>query len=355
MDDVRKLSAIRGCLLGGAIGDALGYAVEFWDWKRIQRRYGEGGIQAYEPDFQSGLALISDDTQMSLFTANGLLSHDARKAAGLPVVSPEMSIFSAYLDWYHCQCSPTMPKDNHSWLSELPEMHERRAPGNTCMSALRAGEPGSTAEPANNSKGCGGIMRVAPVALWGRGVVPIEQTDRLAAEAAALTHGHPLGWMSAAALADIVARAAFGEGDRDLYAITEACKSAMSEIYRGNAFLDKLIRIIDQAVEMSRNDAADVDNIHRIGGGWTGDDALGISLYCALKYQDDFSKAVIASVNHSGDSDSTGAITGNIVGARLGEAGIEEKWLDGLELKSEILELAEALSNGPADARKYLL
>lgn len=58
--------------------------------------------------------------------------------------------------------------------------------------------------------------------------------------------------------------------------------------------------------------------IAQLGVGWVGEEALAISVYCALKYQDDFKEAVIAAVNRNGDSDSTGAITGNILGAYLG-------------------------------------
>ena len=73
---------------------------------------------------------------------------------------------------------------------------------------------------------------------------------------------------------------------------------------------------------------------------------MGVALYCSLKYQNDFSKAVTAAVNHSGDSDSTGAIVGNIIGAWLGYEAIEEKWLKDLELKRVLLETADDLWAG---------
>ncbi|MBR5057195.1 MAG: ADP-ribosylglycohydrolase family protein, partial [Clostridiales bacterium] len=67
---------------------------------------------------------------------------------------------------------------------------------------------------------------------------------------------------------------------------------------------------------------------------------------CALRHSDDFSSAIIAAVNHSGDSDSTGSITGNIVGALLGYDAIDEKWKKDLELKDTILEIADDLCYG---------
>ena len=339
-----RFSSIYGCLVGGAIGDALGTPVEFMRWSEIQRRYGEEGIQSLEMDFEQGLALISDDTQMSLFTANGLLVYDTYRTLFKESPAPEQCIYEAYRDWYHCQCSLHMPKDNHSWLSDLQEMHERRAPGNTCLSALRTGDAGSIEKPINFSKGCGGIMRVAPVALWGIGKRSVEDTDRLAAQAAALTHGHPLGYMPSAALADIISRIL--TGTRDMQAVMDATRVAMGSLFGSEPCLNELLRMIDQAVELTRNDHSDVENIHAIGEGWTGEEALGIAIYCSVKYQDDFSRAIIAAVNHNGDSDSTGAIAGNIVGARLGMEAIDGKWLRGLELKNPILELASDLYHG---------
>ena len=90
----------------------------------------------------------------------------------------------------------------------------------------------------------------------------------------------------------------------------------------------------------------DLDNIHQLGEGWVAEETLGISLYCALKYQNDFSAGIIASVNHKGDSDSTGAVTGNILGALVGYDAIEEKWKKNLELHDVILEMADDLCHG---------
>lgn len=344
----RYLSAIRGSLVGGAVGDALGYPVEFLRWKEIQKEYGPEGIQKYTLDYEEGAAIISDDTQMALFTANGLLTGDTGNILKKADYSPAVYIYDAYRDWYFCQQSMKLPPRNHSWLSVIPEMHKRRAPGGTCLSALRAGEPGDMEEPINFSKGCGGIMRVAPIALWDQGKRPIEEIDLLGAKAAALTHGHPLGYMPAAALVHLVSRAAFGDHGEEsgLYAVAADCRETMKRLFAENGFLAELLRVMDQAVELSRNDKPDVENITAIGEGWTGEEALGIALYCSLKYQNDFSKAVIAAVNHKGDSDSTGAVTGNIVGAWLGYEAIDEKWLRDLELKRVLLDVADDLYAG---------
>ena len=64
---------IRGSLIGGAAGDALGYPVEFSSYEGIVRKYGKQGITSYEKNPETGLAELSDDTQMTLFTATGLM------------------------------------------------------------------------------------------------------------------------------------------------------------------------------------------------------------------------------------------------------------------------------------------
>ncbi len=106
---------------------------------------------------------------------------------------------------------------------------------------------------------------------------------------------------------------------------------------------------------MDRND---LEAIHRLGEGWTGEEALAIAVYCALKYEGDFDRALLVAVNHKGDRDSTGAVAGNILGARLGLSGIPEKYVRDLELKDVILEIADDLYRGrapedPVWRRKY--
>ena len=81
-EDERRSDAIRGCIFGGAVGDALGFPVEFLREEQIFQKYGENGITRYTKDRISGKAMISDDTQMSLFTANGLLVWETRTVHG---------------------------------------------------------------------------------------------------------------------------------------------------------------------------------------------------------------------------------------------------------------------------------
>ena len=216
VEQVSGRDSYRGCLVAGAAGDALGYAVEFMGEAAIFGRYGEKGITGYE--LTHGKALISDDTQMTLFTAEGLLRAAAAGKAPGDVKGFAACVNEAYLDWLATQEEPYRPAAARggSRLSGVPELYARRAPGGTCLSALRAGGGGTADRPINNSKGCGGVMRAAPVGLLQGAGWSDEDVCRLGAEAAAATHGHPLGWMSAAALALIVrAVSQSGAGVRD--------------------------------------------------------------------------------------------------------------------------------------------
>ncbi|MDE7442425.1 MAG: ADP-ribosylglycohydrolase family protein [Muribaculaceae bacterium] len=75
-------------------------------------------------------------------------------------------------------------------------------------------------------------------------------------------------------------------------------------------------------------------------GGAIGD-ALAISLFCVARHIDDFRKAIVSAVNHGGDSDSTGAVAGNIIGSILGMKGIPEEYLSELQLTSLMSDMAE--------------
>lgn len=336
---------IRGCLLGGAAGDALGYPVEFMTYDEILRRYGSDGICGYSLDFEEGLALISDDTQMTLFTANGILLGKTENMLSRENKPICVYVYKAYMDWLATQMRNNQLENPVTWLYDLPDLHVRRAPGMTCMRALMSGKLGSVEDPINDSKGCGGIMRAAPAGLCDSEYI---EPGMLGAEISAITHGHPLGYISAAALALIVHNAVYrhDESTDTLKSIVLDVMNTVSEMFAGDSYQHELRAIVDKAVSLSENSRSDKENIVELGEGWVAEETLAIAVYCSLKYSMDFSKGIIAAVNHDGDSDSTGAVTGNILGAWLGYNKIEEKWKRNLELKRTILEIADDLCDG---------
>ncbi len=302
---MRNIDKFRGCLIGGAAGDALGYEVEFDSEEEIRSRFGKDGITAYVR--RDGLALISDDTQMTLFTAEGLLLSNGSAADSVN------SIRQMYLDWYRTQNEAyPLPDASESRLLSTPELFSRRKPGTTCLNALAGGARGSVASPLNNSKGCGGVMRVAPIGLFfAESGTSYEVSDMLAAEAAALTHGHDLGYIPAAALVHIVRAAVENVTLKD--AVNDAI-AAMEKLFPNAAHIADFTVIMRKAVQLAETETDDLSAIHQLGEGWVAEETLAIAVYCALKYRNDFDKALRKAVNHKGDSDSTGAVCGNILG-----------------------------------------
>ncbi len=359
-ENEKYLDQIRGCLFGGAVGDALGYPVEFYRDREIRAKYGDQGITEYLLDPATGKALISDDTQMTLFTANGLLVGDTRGATRGVQGLPRMYVHLAYLDWLTTQEESYeeyqrrvagSEEDQRSWLLDVPELFSRRAPGNTCLSALRTLRDENLFADSyrefalNDSKGCGGVMRVAPLAL-NYGSLESDLLDREGAEIAAITHSNSLGYMPAAVLVHIIRSLVFehtNEHEVNLKSVVLDAKNAVRKLFQDDEQIDILTNLIDQAIALSENGKEDRVNIPILGEGWVAEETLAIAIYCALRHQDSFSDGVIAAVNHNGDSDSTGAVTGNILGALLGYDAIEAKWKENLELAEVILEVADDL------------
>lgn len=342
---------IRGSLIGGAIGDALGYPIEFiFSYKAIQARYGENGItrldthQHWLPEEeQAGKAVFSDDTQMTLYTANGLLNAKKQK------IAYKYGIAQAYIEWYLIQVGRKSGKFKDCWLSTIPALNKRRAPGNTCLTALEAIYHGK--EPFNNSKGCGGVMRIAPIPLYAAvdNRMDIMDADRLAADAAEITHLHPLGFIPAALMSHVIYRLAQDEQrTQDAFvSYIEEGLAALDQIFPQNPQeVNQMKKLIGLAIQFAYNEKSDLLNIEFLGEGWVAEETLAIALYCAIRYFDNFEQALIASVNHGGDSDSTGAVTGNILGAAIGYTALPQHFKDNLEQVDVILHMADDLYRG---------
>jgi ADP-ribosylglycohydrolase len=346
--------AVLGMMVGGAVGDALGNPVEFLGIDAIRQHYGPAGISS----FPESPGVITDDTQMSLFTLEALIEADLdAKAGGTTPVGDFLR--NAYLRWWATQREESLAADKPGWatgwLFGVRELWVRRAPGNTCLSALRSiahgGPVGTVERPINDSKGCGGVMRAAPAALWGESAA---DAFRLGAQAAAVTHGHPSGYLSAGLLAHLV---------RDLLeraTWAEAVEHGRAELVRWAGHEEQLAAL-DAAVELAAAGPPGPETIAaRLGGGWVGEEALAIAV-CAALSAEAFEDGVVVAVNHSGDSDSTGAIAGNLLGAYHGAPAVPARWWDGVELRrvievltaDAITGLGEHAPNDPRWSTRY--
>ncbi len=343
------LDKIKGCLFGGAGGDALGAPVEFLQDFLIFKKYGENGITELELcDTEKGKkALVTDDTQMTLFTAAGMI--DALEKYAPPMSADYIKfIYENYMSWLTTQEDFMLSSEmSPSWLLKFEELRHRRGPGNTCLSALRLGYNGSIEYRINSSKGCGGVMRAAPIGFLTALKFPmnIKEIGLLGAESAAITHGHELGFTPAAFLAMAVAYILNG---RTIYDAILLSKNTFFEIFPEKTDLrDRFTELVERALELARadEDIDDLDAIRELGGGWVAEETLAIAIYCSVRYSDNFEKALVAAVNHSGDSDSTGAVTGNILGAYIGYEKIPAKFKENIDVEEAIESIVSKFSN----------
>lgn len=341
MTDQDLLIKSRACLLGGAIGDALGAPVEFMSEAQIHAQFGGQGLTDMVPAYGK-LGAITDDTQMMLFTAEGLLRGQVR---GLEkgITSYEGCVHHAYMRWLLTQGYTDISGDigSDGWLFTHPELFDRRAPGNTCLSALSQFKPYGTLA-SNDSKGCGGVMRVAPVGIFWFAQFHGNDLCEGAAKAfetgcatAALTHGHPTGSLAAGALAEIIFWQMSGLVLRD-------CLERCLETLRRTPNHAETLESINAAMRLAASGIDSARAIKELGEGWIAEEALAIGVFCTLR-GDTFKEAVLTAVNHSGDSDSTGLIAGHLAGITYGLAGIPEHWINQLELSQVISEVADDL------------
>ncbi len=323
-----------GCILGGAIGDALGYPIEFR--KGIKNKE----ITKYKDD----IGIISDDTQMTLFTANGILWRQTRLFS--KGIAPDFAdaVYLAYLDWLETQDKYKVNQNRVTWLKYVPELNVKREPGITCLSALASGKMGTLDAPINDSKGCGGLMRVAPTGICARSP---ELAGEYGARCSAITHGHIYSTLAAfvfAATINILTnsqesiKSAITSSISLLQDFCKQCKLCSKQV------LTDFVVIINNAISLSEQEDADINAIKKLGEGWVAEEALAIAIYSCLKYSNSFVDAIVCAVNHDGDSDSTGAIAGNIIGAKLGYSAIPQYYIENLELKDIIFEVGVDLS-----------
>jgi ADP-ribosyl-[dinitrogen reductase] hydrolase len=306
-------SPLHACLVGGAIGDSLGAEIEFQSLSQIRRQFPD-----VIPDLlpHQGLrGAITDDTQMTLFTAEGILRARVRGAVK-GICHPPSVIHHALLRWHRTQGGRPKVETDDVGLIEDPRLRVRRAPGNTCLSSLE--ESNQFGVPARNtSKGCGTIMRVAPIAL----MFPRDSVRSMAIETSALTHGHPTGQLAAAAWAEMLADVAAGGSLEDVAADT-------AKVYDRLENGQETAQAIRAALRAPRDGSG--ETVEALGGGWTAEEALSIALYACLAGEC-FEHALQIAVRHGGDSDSTGAIAGNMLGLMEPEAALYRRWAEIVE------------------------
>nr|WSY50347.1 ADP-ribosylglycohydrolase family protein [Streptomyces sp. NBC_00886] len=341
---------VRGCLLGGAVGDALGYPIEFTSLftslDRIRANHGRHGVSGYVPGAHGALGLISDDTQMTLFTVEALTHAQRReREKGIGGAWPVL-LREAYERWLETQSKPAPGEDAVGGLLAEPWLYSprggtpSRAPGNACLSKVaqkHAPEPwlalDGTPGPVNpDSKGCGTVMRSAPFGL----VNTADGAFTMAARGAQITHGHPTGYYAAGALAAIVAHLVDGDS-------LEGSVLRALRLLESHPAHEETSAALREALDLAAEGSPTAEKVESLGAGWVAEEALAIGVYSALAASD-VKSALLLAVNHSGDSDSTGSICGNLLGARYGDHGLPHGWVQRVEGRATIAALTDDLA-----------
>ena len=349
---ISKRSAFRGCLLGLAVGDAMGYSVDTKTWPQIQEDYGPYGLMGY--DLVNGYADVTSHTQLAAFTCNGLLLGQTRGQ-----VLGKMAPFVRYAalaqqEWAVGQRRYDQPTRNHCWVFRVQELRRRHCTDtrmvetlNRSRQASNRGRLYSLEDAVNSYDNPASIASAAAVGLFGDpSRMNQEEIDRLGAECVALTYGSPMAFLPGAVVAHLISRC-LRDQDTPLADLVEDAVTALeNQFAREYRQVKEIAKLVRQAVSMAENrNLKPVEAMERLKCD-SGAEALAGAVYAALLCEEDFDRAMVVAVNHSGRSAAVGCLTGAILGARQGEQKLPEFYVESLEIAPVIRELADDLVQG---------
>ena len=348
---VSKKSAYRGCLLGLAVGDAMGYTVDSKTWAEIREDYGPNGLLGY--DLVNGYAEVSSHTQIAAFTCNGLLLGITRGQVYGKMAPYVMYAGLGQQEWAIGQRRYDQPTRNHCWVFRIPELRRRHCTDTRMVETLNRGlngvrgKLGTMEMPINHRDTPASIASAVAAGLFADpSRMKQPEIDRLGAECVALTHGDPLAFLPGAVVAHLISRC-LRDHETPLRKIVEGSLAALDNQfgreYRQTAQVITCIRNALKYVDDFSVFPVDVMEKLRCD---TGADVVAGAIYAALIYERDFDSAMIVAANHSGRSAAVACVAGAILGARCGEEALPEFYMEGLEVAGTLLELADDLIQG---------
>ena len=334
-----RLSACRGCFLGLAVGDAMGFAVDEKSWDEIREDYGPNGLLGY--DLVNGCAEGSSYTQVAAYVANGLL-------LGITRGKPEnylRYITLSLKEWARAQHFPRDPERSYCWVAKMPLMRRKKYKDSRMLDALRAATPGTPEAPINRAATPGSLTAAAMVGLaYNPKYMQLQQVVRLGAHTVALTHGDPMAFLSGAVVAECIA-GILQDPQKSLRQHFEDAIAVMQNLY-GMIYPQAEILARQLRYAMEQSEAEDPrQQMEKLGCDSAGQCLAGAMLAC-LACGEDFDTAMILAVNHSGRSAAVGALTGAFLGARLGAEALPDFYLESLEAASILEQLAEDMALG---------
>ena len=339
-----KAAAYRGCLLGLAVGDAMGYTVDSRNLSQIRADYGPNGLLGY--DLVNGRAEVTSYTQLAAFSANGILMGLTRNRLTGRQTPLVRYIGLALREWSRSQRFQT-GEPNFCWLSALPDLRRRRCMDTWMLSVLEKPPLGTMEAPTNRSSHPAALTAVIPLAMLSESMhLSQEEVDHMGAEAVALTHGNPEAFLSGALLTHLLSRVLQEPSMTLEELIPDTCDALQLQFGRLFTQTTTLRELLQLALMLARNpEISAMDAMERLGC-HSAAEVLAGAVYACATCGEDFDAAMITAVNHSGRSAAVGAVTGAILGARLGEEEIPDFYLDGLEIIPVLQSLANDLYQG---------
>ncbi|AXG79555.1 ADP-ribosylglycohydrolase family protein [Streptomyces paludis] len=324
-------SRVRGCLLGGAMGDALGAGVAMMTLDEMRAAYGAEGVVDFVPAYgrRGG---VTAATQLTLFTVDGLIRAQIRRDTG--AWHPPTDVYRAHQRWVATQrdWGPDLRRKDNGWLAQEEWLYARRDPTISTLTGFAGEVMGSLDQPRNPiARDAGALVRSAPFGLlvgWEPQLV-----CQLALECAVQSHGSPGAYLSAGAFAAIVHAPARGE-------------TLETGVERALALLaprpghEPVTEALQQAMAAVRQGAPGPSVIASLGEGRTAESALAVGVYCAL-VAEDVRQGLRLAVNHDGPSAATASLCGALLGALHGETALPPAWVAELEGRPTLLEMAD--------------
>jgi len=335
-----NVSAYRGCLLGLAVGDAMGLPVDDKNWDEICAAYGPNGLLGY--DLVNGNAEITSYTQLAVYACNGLMVGLTRGRVENALEYIKLGL----AEWTRSQLFYRDPEPSLCWVAKMPSMRTRRCRDSRMLDVLRRKELGSPEKPGKTSEYPGALTTAVAAGMFfdERRLTPA-RVGRLGAEAVALTHGSPETFLTGALLSYIIAGILHDQHlplEEQFLQAARAVDSQFRGQFREAADLAQQVEIIVAQALETEDPRAGMENLHCD----TAAQCLMGAIFACLNSPDDFDTAMILAVNHSGRSAAVGALTGAILGAKLGEEALPEFYLESLEQRQILEVLAKDMAQG---------
>ena len=340
-----KHSAYRGCLLGLAVGDAMGYSVDTKTWPQIQEDYGPNGLLGY--DLVNGYADVTSHTQLAAFTCNGLLLGMTRGQV-LGKMAPYVKYAAVgHKEWAMGQRRYDQPQRSYCWVFQIPELRRRHCTDTRMIDTLNRNSLGTMEQPRNKYDSAGSISTAVSAGLFAD-PNRMDQTeiDRLGAETVALTHGSPLAFLPGAVVAHLIS-SLLRDNVTPLEELVEDSLAALVKQFgREYVQVKEVCVLVRRAVSMANGGSLNHMEVMESLKCDTGAEVLAGAVYASLACREDFDGAMIVAVNHSGRSAAVGCLVGAILGARMGEDALPEFYMECLEAAPILRELADDLVQG---------